>query len=312
MQNKNILIFIGALFIAGIAVLLANAYLSGVEERAETVAAEQELTRIVVATQEMDFGDPLTPEKIRLQSFPVSSVPVGAFSTVRDALADNRVVLRPIVPGEPILADKVSGTDGRAVLAANIPEGRRAVAIKVSAITGVAGFVRPGDTVDVLLTRKVEGEGATAADLISEVILDRVKVLAIDQIASENATEPSVGSTAVLEVEPFAAQQLAIAQRLGSLSLTLRNVETVAAVEGQTVTARDVTRNRLFIPKRAAPRQASSAPAAPTVRIVNESASAPARASVTVPAAQRHSGPTMTIFRGTQGEDYAVGRLGGN
>ena len=310
MQNRNIFIVIGALFIAGIAVLLANAYLTGVEERAETVAAEQELTRIVVATQEMDFGDPLTPEKIRLQNFPANAVPQGAFRTIRDALADNRVVLRPIVPGEPILADKVSGLDGRAVLAANLPEDMRAVAIPIGATTGVAGFVRPGDTVDVLLTRKIPGEGAKAEDLMSEVILNRVKVLAIDQIASEKATEPAVGGTATLQVEPFQAQQLAIASRLGTLSLVLRNVESLAVVEDQIVTARDVSQSRLYIPARREPRQAAAQQAPPTtIRVVND---ATPRTTATAPVAIRASGPTMTIFRGTEGEDYAVGRLGGN
>ena len=311
MQNRNIFIIIGALFIAGIAVVLANAYLTGVEERAEVVAADNELTRIVVATQPMDFGDPLTPEKVRLQNFPASSVPQGAFRTIRDALANDRVVLRPIVPGEPILADKVSGLDGRAVLAANLPDDMRAVSISIGATTGVAGFVRPGDTVDVLLTRKIPGEGAKAEDLMSEVILNRVKVLAIDQVASEKATDPAVGGTATLQVEPFEAQQLAIASRLGTLSLALRNVESLAVVEDQTVTARDVTNSSLYIPARTAPRQAASAqPATTTVRVVNDAAAT--RTSVTAPTPVRASGPTMTIFRGTEGEDYAVGRLGGN
>ena len=171
MGGRN-LIFLGvAIGVALIAVILANSYFSGVEERQERIAEEQQLARIVVATQPLEFGQPLTPQNIRLQNFPAGSVPQGAFRSMEDALRDNRVALRPIVPGEPVLADKVSGTDGRAVLAANLAPGMRAVSIPVSATTGVSGFVRPGDIVDVLLTRRMPGDGATDQDLMTDVIL---------------------------------------------------------------------------------------------------------------------------------------------
>lgn len=301
MNNRNILIALGALVVAAIAVIIANAYLTGVEQRAENRAEELQLARIVVATQPLAFGDPLTPEKVRLQNFPANSVPQGAFRSLRAALAENRVALRPIVPGEPILADKVSGPGGRAVLSANLPEGMRAVSIPVGAVTGVSGFVRPGDTVDVLLTRQIPGEGAESDDLMSEVILDRVKVLAIDQIANEGATQPQVGRTAVLEVDPQQAQQLAIAVKLGTLSLALRNIESQEAAQGRTLTNRDVGNSRLYI--RARPTRAAAAPA-PTLP-----GAVPATAVAGAPL--RPAGPTMTIYRGIEGEAYPVGRLGG-
>ncbi|MEE4316868.1 MAG: Flp pilus assembly protein CpaB [Erythrobacter sp.] len=295
------LIVFGALFIAAIAVYFLNSYLSGVEQQVEAKAEGQRLTPIVVATQPLDFGDPLTPENVRLQNFPASAVPQGAFSTVQQALADNRVVLRPIVIGEPVLADKVSGASGRAVLAANLPEGMRAVSIPVSEVTGVSGFVRPGDTVDVMLTRQIPGDGAEAYDLMSDIILERVKVLAIDQIANEGATEPQVGKTAVLEVDPTQAQQLAVATKLGTLTLALRNVESQEAVAGRTITNRDVGNSRLYIRDRArAQRAAGSVRSAPTMA---QSGGQPVRPVPT--------GPTMTIYRGIEGEAYPVGLLGG-
>ena len=300
MQNRNILIGLGALFVATITVILINAYLTGVEERAEVRAEEQQLARIVVATQELGFGDALTPENVRLQNFPANSVPTGAFRGVEVALADGRVALRPIVPGEPILASKVSGADGRAVLAANLPEGKRAVSIPVSAVTGVSGFVRPGDTVDVILTRQIPGEGAESQDLMSDVILDRVKVLAIDQVANEGAVEPQVGATAVVEVELYEAQQLAIARRLGTLSLALRNIESDEASGRQTVTNRNVG-SRLYIGERRRSRASENA----STPVVQASA---ASSQVGVFA----SGPSMTIFRGTESEVYPVGQRGGS
>jgi len=283
-QNRNIFIGLGALFIAAIAVFLVNAYLTGVEERAEVRAEEQQLARIVVATQDLGFGDALTPENVRLQNFPANSVPTGAFRAIEAALADGRVALRPIVPGEPILASKVSGADGRAVLAANLPEGKRAVSIPVSAVTGVSGFVRPGDTVDVLLTRQIPGEGAESYDLMSDVILDRVKVLAIDQVANEGATEPQVGATAVVEVELYEAQQLAIARRLGTLSLALRNIESDEVTAGQTVTNRNVG-SRIYIADRPERRAARSNSPSPVIR----TATAGTQRGAT------DSGPSMTV-----------------
>lgn len=302
MQNRNIFIVIGALVIAAFGVLLLNAYLTGVEQRAVTTAKSQEVTRIVVATQSLDFGDKLSPENVRLQNFPANSVPQGAFPTIRAALAENRVVLRPIVPGEPILADKVSGASGRAVLAAKLPEGMRAIAIPLNDVTGVSGFVRPGDTVDVLLTRQIPGDGAEASDLMSDIILERVKVLAIDQVFRESDTEAKVGKTAVLEVDPLQAQKLAIGTKLGTLSLALRNVESVETAEGRTLTNRDVGNSRLYIRQRST---ASAAPQQPATSSIVQASQA-VRPIPAVP-----TGPSMTIIRGVEGQDYPVSRLGG-
>ena len=326
MRNRNILIIVAALAIAGISVLLLNAYLSGVENRVETQAEEQRLTPVVVATRPLEFGEPLTAQNIKLQNFPGTSVPQGAFNTLQQALSNGRVALRPIVPGEPILASKVSGDDGRAVLAANLPEGMRAVSIAVNAISGVAGFVRPGDTVDVILTRKIPGEGATENDLMSDVVMDRVKVLAIDQVASENATEPAVGATATLEVDLFQAQQLAMAARMGTLSLALRNVKATDPAMGRTITSRSIGSNAFYIRARSAPKATPARPnPAPQVVVIPGDRGSSARPAMpSVPAASSGSaaqpqtnvpaatGPSMTVFRGVKSEDYQVGRLGRN
>jgi pilus assembly protein CpaB len=287
-------------------VFLLNAYLTGVEERAEVQAEQQQLARIVVATQPIAFGDPLTTENIRMQNFPAASVPVGAFRTIQAALQGGRVAVRPIVPGEPVLADKVSGVDGRALLAANHEEGMRAVSIPIGAVTGVSGFARPGDTVDVMLTRKIPGDGATGEDLMTDVILERVKLLAIDQVANEKATEPKVGNTAVVEVDLYDAQKLVLAQRLGTLSLALRNVENDQPSALTTVTARDLGAGGMVRPIRA--RAVRTADATP---VINYYPVAPA-ASVPAPAAIRPAGPSMTVYRGVEATDEPVGRLGGS
>jgi len=305
MGGRNLAILAVAVVLGIIAVVLANAWFSGVEERQERIAEEQQLTRIVVATQPLEFGAPLTTENLRMQNFPAASVPAGSFTTIEAAINGGRVALRPIVPGEPVLADKVSGADGRAVLSALLPDGMRAVSIPIGAVTGVSGFVRPGDIVDIILTRQIPGNGSTAQDLMNDVIMEGVPVLAIDQQASDQATAPSVGRTAVVQVDQFGAQKLVLAHRLGTLTLALRNVENQEPGALTTVTARDVGNPNIYLRGRGnaapppAPRPAGYAP----------SASAPQRPAQAAPA--RPSGPSMSIIRGTESTEYPVGRQGG-
>lgn len=301
MGGRNLAILGIAVILGIVAVLLANAYFSGVEERQERVAEDQQLVRIVVATQPLEFGSELTADNLRLQNWPAASVPEGAFTEIEAATRDGRVALRPIVVGEPVLADKVSGLDGRAVLSALLPEDMRAISISIAAVTGVSGFVRPGDIVDIILTRQIPGDGAGSDDMMTDVIMESVPVLAIDQVASTDATQPALGTTAVVQVDQFDAQKLILAQRLGVLSLALRNVEDQMPGPAVTVTKRDLGDPSFYI---AAPQQGSSSQEAsfgPSSGGSGGSASAPAP-----------SGPVMSIYRGTEGTDYAVGRLGRN
>ncbi len=308
MQGRNWIIIGVAVLLGLVAVYVANTYFSGVEQRSVRIAQQQEMTRIVVASQPLEFGTKLSDQNLRMQAWPASSLPEGAFRSLPEALKDNRVALRPVVVGEPVLASKVSGTDGRATLAGLLPEGMRAMSIPVTAETGVAGFVLPGTMVDVLLTRQIAGEGATDEDVRSDVILENVQVLAVDQIASDKQNEPKVGKTATVAVSLFDAQRLAIAQRMGSLSLVLRKVESAQApVPGSepryaaTVTNRQVGGPRIIVPPRnqAGPAQASAPP-------LGMSPASPAlRGGGMMPPSGRSS--TMTVFRGTEPTSYPVG-----
>ena len=312
MQRRNLIIVGIAVFLGVIAVILANSYFSGVEEQQAQIAEEQRLARIIVATQPMEFGEPLTTENIRLQNWPAQSVPEGAFLTVADALKDNRVALRPIVPGEPILASKVSGTDGRATLAALLPEGMRAVSIPVNNVNGVAGFVLPGTTVDVLLVRQIEGEGADSQDMRADLLMENVQVLAVDQLANDQQGEPKVSRVATLAVTPHDAQRLALANKHGTLQLTLRKVESAALddpVEGRlarTLTSRQLGVPRIVIPGSRSSGGGGSVSSGPAMASISPPAIA--SASINIPA---YSGPAMTVVRGTEPTNYQVGPMGG-
>lgn len=309
MFSRNGAILAAAVVLGLIAVLVANAWFSGVEQRQERQAQEQMLARIVVASQPLDFGSRLTPDNVRLQNWPANSVPQGAFRSVADALKDNRVALRPIVPGEPVLADRVSGTDGRATLAANLPEGMRAVSIPISTVSGVSGFVLPGTTVDVLLTRRVPGDAQAGQDQMVDVIMENVQVLAIDQVVDTKSGKPKPGKTAVLQTDLYGAQKLVLAEKLGSLSLALRNVTSQEPAPFARVTARDLASGRgpgrgFVMPtgyRSAAPRYAAQ-----TARPALVAASYGGAAAPAAPA-----GPVMSVYRGTEKVDYAVGRMAG-
>ena len=300
--QRNFIILGVAVLLGLFAVFIANSYFAGVEQRQEQIAAEQKLARIVVATQPLAFGTKLTSDNVRLQNWPQNSVPQGAFRSVEAALNDNRVALRPIVPGEPVLADKVSGTDGRATLAANLPEGMRATTIPITAITGVAGFVLPGMTVDVLLTRRIPG-GSDSQDQMVDVVMENVQVLAVDQMVDDKSGKPKTSRTATLQTDLYGAQKLTLAQKVGTLSLALRNVESQEPAAVTTVTARDLAGTTGYrIPRRQpAPRQVAAYTPPPAAIAAAIRAVAPAP-----------SGPSMAVYRGVEKADYEVGRLGGN
>ena len=119
---------------------------------------------------------------------------------------------------EPILATKISGEGQGASIAALLPDGMRAAAVRLNDVSGVAGFVHPNDSVDVLITRQPIG----ATSQVTDVLLQNIRVIATDQDAQSADGKPIVAKTATLEVNPIDAQKLALAQQIGQLSLVLR------------------------------------------------------------------------------------------
>lgn len=309
MRGRNLIILGFAVVLGLVAVYLANTYFTGVEKQQERAAEQNQLARIVVASQDMAFGTPLTSTNTRLVNWPANSVPAGAYTDISAATAGGRVAVRPIVAGEPILSSKVSGDDGRATLATLLTEDQRAVSIPINDVAGVGGFVRAGDVVDVLLTRQIPGDGASQSDKMTTVILENVMVMGVDQVADENSTEPVVAKTATLQTDIYGAQKLALAQQIGTISLTLRNVENQIVGATGPVVARDLGGAGLYIPSRERGGGAS-APAAPVQQVAYAPAlRAPAASTPSAP--PRPRGPTMTIVRGTEASEYGVSRNGG-
>ncbi len=204
------------------------------------------------------------PESLRVMNFPADTLIDGAFAKIEEIAGpgEDRVVLRPMAPGEPVLASKISGTGGKATLSTVVEKGMRAMTIRVNDVTGGGGFVLPQDRVDVLLTRN----GTDAKQTI--VLLQNIKVLGIDQQADEQKDKPIVAKAVTLEVTPDEAQKLTLGSSVGSLSLLLRNYANPDVAAPNSVLSID----DLFAPKptpvvAGKPEVAPKAAAAPPRRI---------------------------------------------
>ena len=190
-----------------LAVFLAQTWLNNQEAarmrslEAQHKAPAPERT-IVVAARPLRFGEQLTASALRELPWPQDALPAGAFGKIADLVAAKRVVLMPMEPNEAVLASKVTGPGERATLSAVLDPGMTAVTVRVNDVEGVAGFVLPGDHVDVMLTR--QGEKNSAA---TDVVIENAQVLAIDQLADEKADKPSVVKAVTLEVKATDGEQ---------------------------------------------------------------------------------------------------------
>jgi pilus assembly protein CpaB len=167
--------------------------------------------------------------------WPDNSLPAGAFGKIADLTSSKRVVLMPVDINEAILASKITGPGQRATLSAMLSDGMKAVTIRVNDVEGVAGFVLPGDRVDILLTRTGEKNNA-----VNDVVIQDVRVLAVDQLADQRADKPSVVKAVTIEVDPTEGQKVALAATVGTLSLLLRKAGDAVAGDTRRVTTHDL------------------------------------------------------------------------
>ncbi|WP_179300295.1 Flp pilus assembly protein CpaB [Pseudothioclava arenosa] len=240
MRKTTLISLAVAVVLALLAVVAARGWL--VDQRDAISAAARSgnqaipTSQIVVAKKELRFGERITPDKIETIKWMSDRLPTGSFQdpAVLVGATDEtaRFVLEPLAEGEPILATKVTAPGQRAKLSTALSPGMKAVSIRVNDVLGVAGFVLPGDRVDVLLTRT----GRNASDAYVDVLLQGVKVLAIDQIADERKDNPSVVRTVTFEVSTEEAQKLTLAGTIGTLSLALRNAVSIDTEESDRVT----------------------------------------------------------------------------
>ncbi|HTH17656.1 MAG TPA: Flp pilus assembly protein CpaB, partial [Magnetospirillum sp.] len=207
--------------------------------------------KVVVATATMRFGDQLLPGNVRLVDFAAASAPEDAFHSIEELVGgEPRYALETIRASEPVLHSKVTGKGGKASLSSVIDQAKRAVTIRVDDVFGVAGFITPADHVDVMLT-SAEDPQRPNDNPKTAVLLQNVKVLAIDQKANEHEGKPSIAKAVTLEVTPEEAQKLALGRTIGTLSLALRNFTDPQPVNSRMISIADLSGGT---PAKAAPR----------------------------------------------------------
>ncbi|MGB3901061.1 MAG: Flp pilus assembly protein CpaB [Mesorhizobium sp.] len=230
MKFSTIVSLVLSVVLAGAAVLGVRGYL---RDQAASLAMSgrpdgpKEKNTVVVAAQPMRFGQIIEPMSLKVIDWPADTIPEGAFHTVEELTGDSskpRYVMTAIEQSEPVLATKITGPGQRATLSATLEPGMKAISIRVNDVLGVAGFVLPGDRVDIMLTRQIEAQGDARKDGVTDVLLQGVKVLAVDQLADDRSDKPAVSKSVTLEVSTAEAQKLTLAATVGTLSLALRNV----------------------------------------------------------------------------------------
>ncbi len=192
---------------------------------------------IVVAGQPLRFGDELSARSLREVPWPNDALPTGAFGRIADLTSAKRVVVMPIDVNEAVLAAKITGPGERATLSATLQNEMKAVTIRVNDVEGVAGFVLPGDHVDVVVSRPGDQNMA-----MSDVVIQNARVLAIDQLADARADKPSVVKAVTLEVDVASGQKLALASLVGTLSLMLRKAGELVEGTPRRITLADLGR----------------------------------------------------------------------
>jgi pilus assembly protein CpaB len=233
-RTSNILILVVAIVMGGIAAFLARSWM-----QSQVQGPSASATTIVVAARAFSFGEAINADGVAEIPWSASTLPEGAFSSSQALLKDGRrVALTTIGRNEPILRTKVTGPGQRASLSTTLENGMRAVTIRVDDVRGVAGFILPNDHVDIVLIR-IDNE-STRKQSYSELLLQNVKVLAIDQVASEQKEQPTVAKAVTLEVTPNQAQKISLAIDVGHLSLVLRQPGEASTVSSARVTERDL------------------------------------------------------------------------
>ena len=274
MRNNNIIVLVVALVLGGLAALLARNWL---------VSHAQSSTEgtIVIAGVPLSFGAMLTADNLTEIPWTAGRLPDGAYATKSDVLKDGRrMALAAIARNEPILRDKITAPGQLATLSTVLEPGKRAVTVRVDDVRGVAGFIQPGDRVDVVLIR-TEAETKTKEGS-SDIIMQSAKVLAIDQLTGERTDKPQIAKAVTLEVDEQDAQKILLASNIGRLSLILRQPDEAKSTEVRRVTERDLT---TAVP-----------PVEPAAVVVP--VAAPGR-----PATQN---PRVTIWLGMSSQEYEV------
>ncbi|OWJ92400.1 Flp pilus assembly protein CpaB [Pseudomonas sp. A46] len=213
MSARTLTLVALSLFLGLGAAWMANNWLSA----KLNASPDDNLQAVVVATVEIPFGQMIEPQQVTVVRMPKGTVPDDAFAAPDQVVG--KIATFSMLRGDILRSARVAEHLGGSTLASLIAADKRAVSVRVDDVVGVAGFLLPGNRVDVLATRK--SGGADGAE--SRTILQDLRVLAVDQTASTDKTQPVVVRAVTLEMTPKEAEVLVKAMSEGRLQLALRN-----------------------------------------------------------------------------------------
>ncbi|MEO0464198.1 MAG: Flp pilus assembly protein CpaB [Pseudomonadota bacterium] len=353
MDRKKLVLLLGALIVAvGTAFAARSMFMGSAAPQVQAqIQQEPEGPKVLVANRALPAGTIITADAMGFQQWPEELVQDAYFIEGESDMEQllGTVVRFPVTAGEPVTQGSLVSPGDRGFLAAALGPGMRAVTLPVSARTGVAGFVFPGDRVDVVLTQTVEGEGRPLR--VGETVMQDLRVLATDQTTEqtqneEGKTEVRAFQTVTLEVNPAAAERLTVAQTIGTLTLVLRSIadnqveldrmiasgdvnipEGATAEEEEQIlraamnrrskrgssfqTGGDVSRfQRKTLPEEEEAAAARREAARRAAQVAQEAALARARAAGRNLTGKGFSGPVVRVIRGTNASETPIGANG--
>jgi pilus assembly protein CpaB len=254
MDTRKVILLVGALIVAAITAFFARTLIMGssTPQASASIAGAPapviDGPKVLVATRALPIGTIVDATALKFQPWPKELVEGAYFQEGPELDMKNivgTVVRQAVTAGQPITQGALVKPGDRGFLAAALGPGMRAVTVPVSAQTSVAGFVFPGDRIDFLLTQTVAGGGDGPPLKASETIMRNMRVLATDQRTSQDKDDAGntvvrTFSTVTVEATPKIAEQIAVAQTLGSISLSLRSIADNQAELEQAIASGDV------------------------------------------------------------------------
>lgn len=223
MKARAILTLVLSLGIALLAAVIANSWIS--QRLGATEKKTEQNGQVVIATGDYPVGTQLEATHVKAIPFPEDAISAGSITKLEDAIG--RVVTQPLYAGEILMEKRLTEYAGGSPLAVVIEKGKRALTVRVNDVIGVAGFLLPGNRVDVVSTKRQPGARKTETN----TIVENLKVLAVDQTVSSDKNDPVIVRAVTLEVTPDQAEQIVKATEEGNLQLTLRNPLDVAIAQ---------------------------------------------------------------------------------
>lgn len=211
-MRRTLVLILIALILGG-----AASWIAYNRVKVQTASTETNIAQVVVAAFDIEYGQTVAAEQVKLAAWPKDSVPEGAYTSVEAAVG--KLASMAIVKGEPLTDRRVVENLGGSALANLIEPNKRAMTVRVNDVVGVGGFLLPGNRVDVIATRR--GRGDDRAE--TKTVLQNLKVLAVDQQARTEEDKPVVVRAVTVEVDPKEAEILTTATAEGTVQLVLRN-----------------------------------------------------------------------------------------